>query len=186
MSEAKIGGIDGACPGFRTPEREKFAIFLEKPLNYSVFSIFVKRGKEFEYSELESLHGKTVGINRGYSISSEINNPEHKGKIRIEQANSAENNLLKLVAGRIDAYVGNRDAALFIAEKTGISDKISLLPKPVNEPRPVYLMISKAADIENKLAVVQKLNQNLNEMWNDNTIEKIVSKYINLKSFINK
>ena len=186
MAETRKGVIDAACPGFRTPEREESAVFLERPLNYAVFSIFVRRGDEFEFGSLDDLHGKTVGINRGYSISPDIGRPEHRGKIRLSEANSAESNLLKLIAGRIDAYAGNRDAALFVAEKTGISDRISLLPNPVTEPRPVYLMLSKAADIENRETVIQTLNQKLDDMWNDGTIENTVSRHIRLKSFLNK
>lgn len=186
IAETKDGRIDAGCPGFKTPEREEFAIFLDQPLNYAIFSIFTRRGEEFAFTGLDDLHGKSVGINRGYSISPEVNAPQHQGKIRFEETASAEQNLKKLVAGRIDAYAGNRDAALFIATQLGIVEQITVLPTPINEPRPVYLMISKAAELEKKAEIIRMLNQHLNDMWQDGTIERIVNTYIQLPSFLGK
>jgi len=186
MHLLKTGEIDSACPGFKTNKREIFAHYLEMPLNYAVFSVFVRRDETFPFSKLEDLYGRVIGINRGYSISPHINDSKHRDKIIIEEANSAENNLRKLIIKRLDAYVGNRDAVLFTALKMGISEKIVYLPHPIFEPRPVYFMISKSAIIENKSSVIEKLNTNLNQMWKDGIIEQIIFKYVDHKSYISK
>jgi len=186
MHMVKFGEIASGCPGFKTEKRETFAIYLEMPLNYAVFSIFVRKGESFTFNELKDLHGKKIGINRGYSISPHINDPVHKGKIIIEETDSAENNLKKLIAKRIDAYVGNRDAVIFTSLKMGVSDKIVYLPNPIYDPRPVYLMISKYANIKNKTKTIQTLNKNLNKMWKDNTIKSIILKHVNHNLYLNK
>jgi len=178
MLALKNGGVDIGCPGFKTPSREKFAIYLNVPLNYATFSIFVRKGDTFPYNQISDLYGKTIGINRGYSISPEINAPEHKGKLKIMPANTTEINLNKLVYKRIDVYVGNRDAVLFKAMQMKISDKIDYLSTPISQPRPVYLMISKKASFDGKDDLINHLNHHLKMMWNDKTIDSIIEKYI--------
>jgi polar amino acid transport system substrate-binding protein len=171
------GEIHMGGPGFKTHARENFAIYLDKPLNYATFSIFVRKGESFPYHNLSDLHGKLVGINRGYSISPEIDTSAHKGKIEIMPANTAEINLNKLIFRRIDIYVGNHDAVLFKAMQMKILDKIEFLPTPISEPRPVYLMISKKAHFARKAEIINNLNKHLTMMWNDNTIDRIIDKY---------
>jgi polar amino acid transport system substrate-binding protein len=186
INSLKNGEIDIGGPGFKTPSREQFAIYLDTPLNYATFSIFVRKGESFSYNQISDLYGKTIGINRGYSISPKINELQHKGKITIMPANTAEINLNKLVYKRIDAYVGNRDAVLFKAMRMKISDKIEYLPTPINPPRPVYLMISKNASLPDKDEMIKNLNHHLKMMWIDKTIDRIIDKYIMFKSYKGK
>ena len=182
MLALEYGEIVMGGPGFKTESREKYAIYLNKPLNYATFSIFVRKSEIFPYRKLSDLYGKLVGINRGYSISPEINSPEHKGKIQIIPANTAEINLNKLIFKRIDIYVGNRDAVLFKAMQMKILDKIEFLATPISEPRPVYLMISKKAKFAGKDQMINTLNHHLTLMWKDNTIDSIIDKYIQKNS----
>lgn len=184
MMETRSGVIDAACTGFKTPERESFAFFLDQPIHHAVFSIFVRRGESFPFDGLKDLHGRVVGINRGYSISPDENAPEHKGKIIIRESESAEQNLRLLLAGRIDVYAGNRDSVLYIAEQMGIISRIEVLPIPLSGPRPHFFMLSKAADIENKNELINKLNWNLTEMAKDGTLKSIIEKYLNQPTFL--
>ena len=177
IHQVETGAIASICPGFKTPERESFAVYLKEPLNYSTFSIFTKRGKEFVFEGLKDLHGKRIGVNLGYSISPDITNKKHKSKISIIELYTSEANLKALVNDRIDAYAGNRDSTLFIVKKSGLSDKVTCLTHPISAPRPVYLMFSKIYAENNNHTTIMKLNRTLEKMWKDNIIKKIVSKY---------
>jgi len=59
-----------------------------------------------------------------------------------------------------------------------VEKKVETL-SPSLKSTPSYIAFSKAADIKDKKKVIEKLNKILNEMWEDGTIKKITSKYIN-------
>ncbi len=179
MHQLKAGTIDGACPGFKTPDREGFAIYLDTPLNYAVFSIFTRRGNEFPFKRLEDLYGKKIGINMGYSISPDLNHEKHAGKIFISEFYTTRECLNALMTQRIDAYAGNRDSILFRIKKRGIGHNISFLPRAITRPRPVYLMFSRTRILKDKHnSVILKLNRELKKMWETKIIDKITSRYI--------
>jgi len=39
---------------------------------YVQYSVFVKKGREFDFNRIEDLYGKTVGIQRGWFVSDEF------------------------------------------------------------------------------------------------------------------
>ena len=93
----------------------------------------------------------------------------------VEEVKETEQNTRKLLARRIDAMINNRHVTLYTAKTLGLSEGIVPLSRPVQEPRLSYLMISHAAEIEQKAELIQQLNQVLNEMWQDGTVDTITS-----------
>ena len=169
------GDADGTIAAFKTPEREAYAQFLEQPLHFSTYSVFVKKGDEFSFETVEGLYGKTIGINAEYSVSPTFDAAVQAGQIVVEEVKETEQNTRKLLARRIDAMINNRHVTLYTAKTLGLSEGIVPLSRPVQEPRLSYLMISHAAEIEQKAELIQQLNQVLNEMWQDGTVDTITS-----------
>lgn len=179
LDMVKNGEADGIILGYRTPEREEFGIFLDDPIQFSRYSVFVRKKHEFPFwGKIEDLYGKIIGIDRGHTISPGFDKAVGNGDITIEEASKTEYNLRKLLAGRFDAYVNNHHVALYTAKQLGLSERITALNHPLVKPTPSYLWFSKAADIPGRDALIQRVNQVLNEMWKDGTVERITNRYI--------
>lgn len=178
MAEVQSGESDGGFGAFKTKEREAFAHFLQYPVHYSTFKIFVKKGHEFLFENIEDLYGKTISKNRGFNIGGGFDKAAAEGKILIEEANNAKANILKLKAERMDGYAGNDHETLLMLKQLELTGQVVPLPHSIRELRGAYLIISKAAKINNKTILIQKMDRFLKEMYEDGTIEKINSKYL--------
>jgi polar amino acid transport system substrate-binding protein len=178
LAMVKDGTADGVILGYKTHERENFGIFPNTPIQLSRYSVFVQKGQEFPFETIEDLYGKTIGIDRGHTISPEFDRAVSNGDIIVEEAANTEYNLRKLLAGRFDAYVNNHHVILYMANQLKLSERIIALNHPLVKPTPSYLWFSKAADIPDKDVLIQQVNQVLTEMWKDGTVERITSQYI--------
>lgn len=174
----KEGTADGIILGYKTPEREAFGLFLDNPIQFSQYSVFVRKNHQFPFEEIKDLYGKKIGIDREHTISPEFDKAVNNGDITVEEASTTEHNLHKLLAGRFDAYVNNHHVTLYMVKQLGLSEHIAPLIHPVMKPSPTYLWFSLAADIPNKEALIQQLNQVLNKMWIDGTVQRITNSYI--------
>lgn len=179
LSQIETGFSHGGFTGFRTPEREKFAVFLDHPLHFSTYSIYVKSGQEFNYAGISDLYGKTVGVVRGFVISPEFTEAVEQGRIRIQEADSVDQNIRKLLAGgRLDAVIANHHKMqIKVAEMQAACD-LSCLPTPVVPPRPAYLMISRKWDDPGKAHLIMHMNAALKSMYDDGTIDRINANYL--------
>lgn len=72
LTYTEQGKSDGGFGAFKNPTREAFAYFLEYPVHYSTYSVFVKKGHEFSFKKIEDLYGKNIGINRGFKLNKEF------------------------------------------------------------------------------------------------------------------
>ncbi len=174
----KQGKADGGLSPFKTPTREEFAYFLEYPVHYSTYNIFVKKGHKFQFQKIEDLYGKRIGKNRSFTLSNEFNDATAFGKIQIEVVDETKQNIGKLIMESIDGMVSNQAETLLLIKKRGLSNKIEYLPRPVQKPRAAYLAVSKSANIPDKMQLIDKMNQALKAMYDDGTIEQINDKYL--------
>lgn len=178
LAMVKNGQADGIILGYKTPERETFGIFPDDPIQFSMYSVFVRKNHEFPFGKIEDLYGKTIGIDRGHTVSPGFDKAAANGDITVEEASKAEYNLQKLLAGRFDAYVNNHHVVLYMAKQLGLSERITALNHPLVKPTPSYLWFSKAAHIPGKDTLIRRVNQILNKMWEDGTVERITSRYV--------
>jgi len=172
------GDIHGAFSANKTHDRENFAHFIEVPLHQSYFSIFVLEGNQFKFDDITDLYGKRIGKIRGFSISKEFDQAVKSNKINIHEINSTEQyfNLVKI--GRIDAFVAAHYPSLYELNTLGLSESIVPLPKPASKIKQAYLMISKEAELKNRISIINNLNNALNHMLKDGTIDNINAKYL--------
>ncbi len=178
LARIEDGSSAGGFSGFKTPEREAYADFLSIPLHDSTYSIFVKAGEEFEFNTIEDLYGKTIGVMRGFKINPEFHEAVARGSINVREVNFTEQNIKLLFAGRIDAIASNYHKMRMKVVELGISGELVGLLTPITPPRPSYLMISKKWTIPYKQELLQQMDTTLKTMYEDGTIDKINSTYL--------
>ncbi len=175
LSMTELGKCDGAFSCFRTAERQKFAVYTA-PVNYSTYSIFVKKGEEFKFSSITDLYGKLFGKNRGLVVSDEFDQAVKEGNISLVEISS---NLVDLaMLNRFDMFVDNLLLTQYQLKRKKLTGQITPLPRPITKARGAYLIISKAAAIKEKESLVKKMTKVLREIHSDGTIQKIQNKYL--------
>lgn len=173
----EIGTCDGGSALFHIKERESFAVYINPPIHYSSYVVFVRSGEEFEYSSPASLYGKRVGVTRGYRINKEFSEAATSGDINIEEVDNIPLNIQKMVSGRLDCMVSNRDATLIQLKKAGLSDKIVPLKIPVIEQRGLHLVLSRSSRYAKDHEFISRLESVLRAMKEDGTFQRIYSLY---------
>ncbi|MCP4345611.1 MAG: amino acid ABC transporter substrate-binding protein [Desulfobacterales bacterium] len=174
------GDADAGFALFYTEKRAKYALYaFAEPMHYSTYNLFVRKGYEFEFNGLKDLYDKKVGIARAFSISNEFDKAVKDGKIKIEEVNTSEQNLGKLMLNRVDVIVGNEIVTMYNANILNIRDQLSKLPMPIKKRGKAYLALSKASkNIKNKAELLEKINHAFKAVNADGTYQKIVDKYI--------
>lgn len=178
LSMLENGKVDGAFAAFKTAKRQEYAVYLDPPLHYSIYRLYVKKGDEFPFRDIRDLHGQSIGKNSGFHISEAFTLAESKKLIDVYDAKSMEQSIKMLEADRLDTFVGNEQEVSWVLKNIGLSDKIVPLRVPIRDRRGGHLMISKAAQIDNKKDVMRRLSEALQEMKADGTFDAIYSKYL--------
>jgi polar amino acid transport system substrate-binding protein len=96
-----------------TAERTEFLMYSDPYLNNSI-KFIKQKGSSFEYSGLESLTGKSVGIVREYGYGDAFSNAKNFKKA---EAKDFISNIRKLIAGRIDLTLEDEIVAKAIIAK---------------------------------------------------------------------
>lgn len=143
---AEEGSWDGTLEWADTPEhREKFFLS-ENYLSNQEWVFFHRTDQFFDWTDLNDLKGKTIGLTQGYVYSdffiTELNNPA----FRFEEASSDEANFRKLLAGRIDLFPVEISVGNTILQQKFTPEERLLLqshPRAFAEFKP-YLLLSKA------------------------------------------
>lgn len=180
LNEVQTGRVDGLFAAFKTIEREEFAYYSALPMRIGQYVVFTDRSKTFTFRQLSDLFGKTVAITRGHSVSDDFDHAKELGLIKVIEVKSASTGFKVLLAGRADAYINDKIVGLFEANEQGLSSKISVLDIPIQEANPAYLLFSKASDLQDKQQIITQVNEKLESMWRDGTLENIYSDYIEL------
>jgi ABC-type amino acid transport substrate-binding protein len=174
LSMTQSGQADGGFPLFITPERKEFALYTDVPVHVSVMTLYARLGQEFEYNDFSDLYNKTIGINRGYSISEDFDLAAKIGKIKLEEVETIEQLVKMLINKRIDAIAATPSSVrTYLKEK---SIEISAIGHV--RSRAAYLTLSKAAKIKDKENLLERINQTLLEMEQEGFIKEVTNKYL--------
>ncbi len=180
MEFVKDGSVDGGFAAFLTPERKTFCLYTGI-LHYEEFHIFVKKGREFPFSKLKDLYGKTIGKDIGVFVSQAFERDVKEGKIIVENVSDVDLlNLKKISLDRIDAMIGDVGVTAYHAKKLGMEREIVSLG-PIHEKQAAYLILSKKSTFPDKLIWQEKMRYTLVQIWEDGTYNAIMDRYTALK-----
>lgn len=176
----KKGSIDGTTTIYYKKKREEFVIYSKIPIRYTTINVFVNKGHEFDFRNVNDLFGKTVGKQSGFFISHEFEQAVKSQKIILDEARDTDRNIKKLILKRIDCLVSNPQIAKFYMKKLGLQHEIVELPVPLVPGQKIHLALSKKGkNIKDKLQFIEEISKTLKEIHLDGTFQKISDKYLN-------
>jgi len=152
LGKLKPGEVEMSAGLMQTPERDEFLTFTT-PIAEIFYSIIVKSGTS-GIRGMADLDGKKVAIEDGYALHERLRS-EHPD-IDLVVVGTTLEALERVVAGEVDAYVGNQLAATYLIGKHTLpnlrtagyfSDQPDLVRMGVNKQHPELVSIlNKALD----------------------------------------
>ncbi|MBN1931527.1 MAG: transporter substrate-binding domain-containing protein [Desulfobacterales bacterium] len=171
ISEILEGNYDAYFGLIYSKAREDLGLRFSKEEMYSIPTVvWMNRSNEFNFSNLDSLKGKKVGIVKGYPYLQDIKNSNF---ILDNGAMDDSTNVKKLVSGRVDAIIDNIIRTGSVIDELGVSDKISYAKKPFQTSK---FQIAYNKNVPQD--VVNKIDAALAQLHGSGTIQKILDENI--------
>lgn len=170
VAGVKNASFDLILATWLTEERTKFLMFSDPYLNNSL-KFIKKKGSDFEYSDLNSLTGKSVGVVRGYGYSDDFLSADN---FKRPEANRFIGNIRKLVAGRIDLTLEDEIVAkaIIAKEQPELLDEIEF-SKTAYSTNALYVT-SGLANTKHK-ELIEAFNKGLAEIKKSGEYDKILN-----------
>jgi polar amino acid transport system substrate-binding protein len=172
IKESGEGTYDAAFPEYYSEERAQ-EFLMSEPFTSGPLGFYKRKADKITYTKLEDLKPYRIGVVIGY-----INTPEFDAAnyLKKDEANSDEQNIRKLLAGRIDLAVIDKYVAQQLI-KTSIPEAAGALEfmEPPLQDQPLYVIFPrKTAGSEEKL---KAFNAALKTMRDDGTLADILNEY---------
>lgn len=176
-----VGGAErgdwGLAGLYRTVQREEIFDF-SVPLYDEVLCVFVRKGGEFSFEGVEDLDGKLVGVLRGWSYGDAFDRAVRDGRLTVEAVNFDRINVIRLLAGRVDAILMMPECFAMIRREVDPAEQLIALPVPLAVNR-TYLGFAKST---HRRAVLEQFDAALASMKHDGTFERIVRDNLRYKA----
>lgn len=163
----KMSQIDVVAGIYYNDERAEVYEFSE-PFAQDRTVLWVKAGKEFDFSTLSDLDGKIAVLPSGGSYGDDFE--AQKEKMTVKSVEGKDQAFELLLSDLGDFYVSSYTDMKASIIKNGYEDKIVALPKSIAENDVYFVM---ALDNPN-VAVMDQLNENIKAMKASGEIEEIL------------
>jgi len=155
----------------KTKERENKYKWVG-PLDKMRLIFFKKRGSSIKLNSLEDAKKvKKIGVTKGVANESILKSMHFKNLD--VKAGVDDENIKKLVIGRIDLWPALEKAALYSAKKMGLSNKIEPIKNVVIFEGDLYIAFNKQTDDK----IIKKWQDAFNKLKKNGIIEQIKAKY---------
>ena len=137
------GEVDGIFTFFQNEERQAFTLFSKEVVVTQTIALWTMKNTKIEFNgDLTRLQPYNFGITPKTSYGERFDTAIKYGLLRTEPAASIESNIRKLVNGRIDIWVSNRDGAHHELKRMGLFGKVRELKQPI-QVVPAFVGFSK-------------------------------------------
>lgn len=141
------GDVDAFFSLKRTPERDLALLFTKVPLIQQPFVFFTRRDSAIQWNgRPDDIKGYRIGVVSKTSYGKIFDAYVKDGILaHIEETQSFEVNIKKLIAGRVDLVINSYDVGQYLIQKLHAEDDIVSLSPPV-ETVTSYLAFTRARD----------------------------------------
>ena len=177
-SYLESGEVDGATALVQTEKREKYLIYSNTPVMVSRLTVFVRKGEEFPFKSVNDLKGKKIGFLLGYRTDSyELEKSIREGSVTVEEAVGYDQNLKKLIKGRVDCILTTEQLTWYHANELGIAGQITALDPPLSS-HSVFIAVSKnTKNINDVDDFMRRINAAFNTVVSDGTYMQLQKRY---------
>ncbi|WP_234996083.1 substrate-binding periplasmic protein [Pseudobacteriovorax antillogorgiicola] len=159
--------------------REKFLYYGQEPLFVSSYNPIVLKGSGIKINKISDFDKHRLGHQIGLRYSIEYHDyiKKRQKDRSLDEANSIESNLRKLLQKRIDVFVATKSSALLVAKEMGMQDKIEALDYAVQLSKYYVALSRKTSRVTNPKEFLKKVDSCIKNKKNNKEYCKITSKY---------
>lgn len=182
MGTTGVGGV------YKTPERLTVYDFSDE-IYAEQLLVFVKRDRSFDFTQVDDLRGKKIGVILGWSYGTAFDTAQKNKVFTVSPVNRDELNFKKLEDGRLDCVVASRESGLYQISKGAYRNIYPL--EEVLLTNPTYVAFSKDSEMKNFLSrfneALRQMKssgeyQDLVEQFYEEQLGLVLKKFIDLKS----
>jgi polar amino acid transport system substrate-binding protein len=167
---AKIGDWDGTVGWVVSPERSRDFIYSD-PVIATETVFYHLKSWQFSWAGMADLKRYRIGVTQDYFYGDVFNAALAQGKFTVESVGRDEQNLTKLLGGRIDIFpIDKRVASTMLRQHFSATDieRFTFDPKPVHT-QPLHVMFGKAVPGNRQLA--DEFNKGLKKLKANGRLE---------------
>lgn len=167
---ALIGATKDEVPDYIFPD-EEFGI--------SENSFFIKKGKDWEFKGVDSLKSVKIGLIKGYAYGESLDAFFELNKKNSDYVHGKDPlllNIKKLLAGRIDVIVEDRNVFAQKLKEMGITDKI-VRAKSVKDQTDSRIYIAFTPKNKNSKEYAEIFTKGIRRLKKSGDLQKILDKY---------
>lgn len=177
LRELAEGTVDCVFSGYRTPERDKIAIYGDTPVHYTSYRLFVPKGHEARFQQLEHLHGSRISLNSGFKLGGEFQAMIDKGAIVPLEVPTVVQGVRLTLANHADGFVTTPACMARCLEQLDMPD--ALVPAgPVLAEQPAYLMFPRRGWDQRRAEHARRIGAATRCMHRDGSAQRIRAGYI--------
>lgn len=167
---ARNGSVDASIGWYRTEEREQEFLFSE-PVFVESQVLFYLKSKPLRWSSLDDLRGLSIGATLGYTYGEKFKEMEESKAIDVQRTGSDEQNLRKLLAGRVQGVVLSRAVGTRLLQALGgeLNQRITFDPRPINSG-PLHVIFPKSS--ANSEAWLTLFNRGLRQLKASGSVDR--------------
>ena len=149
LEEARAGQWDGTAYWGKNPVRDVGFLISDNVLTEEWLFLYRQRtdgSKAFDWDTLSDLKGQRIAAVQSYTYTPEFWEMQKAGTLRVELAQDDLGNLRRLVAGRIDVVVIERNVACYLMTANFKPSEVADLrahPKLLTDKFTTHLMLSE-------------------------------------------
>ncbi len=181
--EVKIGRIDILLPPYRTPEREKYYSFPEKPFLMDQTVLITKKGKVIEYKDFKDLK-KYNGIAIFSDSFGDSFDKADKKYTLLKRFSRTSQCLKFLLRGRADYLIAGKNAALAVISRLGLQEQLDIQDQVVVETG-MYTAISNKSVHNTKAfrkSFFNEMNKLVSQKVREETLKEALREYATEKN----
>ena len=148
LEEARAGLWDGTAHWGKNPERDTGFLISDNILTEQWVLLYRQRadgGDTFDWKSLQDLQGQRIAAVQSYTYTPEFWDMQKSGALKVELAQDDLGNLRRLVAGRVDVAVIERNVAchlMYAHFKPAEVARLRVHPKLLSNQFTTHLMLS--------------------------------------------
>ena len=171
LAQMKSGERDMILMAKKTPEREQYMVYSDVAATDPQLLYFsTEHMNDLEWNEWKDLKQYTIGGVQGFNYG-DLENAVKEFGIKTEFTATDNQNIKKLLSGRIDAVILSRSTANYYMEQNPETKGKLKAAKRVIADAEYYFALSKKG---NAAKYVSQINEKIREMKNDGTADKIL------------
>ena len=181
IQEVSQGHADAAFNAGLNDERRRWGLYPRQVLINETYVLFASKRLEMG-DDLSAFSTMRLGTQLGYFYGPDFQAHLDDGTFgTVETVPSIAHNLRKLVAGRIDLFVGDLLPTRYYLDAMGLHDQVHVVTR-TGSHRPAVISVSPTYVAFSRLrtdpAYVQRFSAALEAMKKDHTYERIIQRYL--------